>query len=40
MKVLKIMIVMLVLIISVGGVCAADDISDEFIRLEKVHLAV
>ena len=31
MKVLKIMIVMLVLIISVGGVCAADDISDEII---------
>ena len=29
MKVLKIMIVMLLLIISVGGVCAADDISDE-----------
>ncbi|SDA64442.1 C1 family peptidase [Methanobrevibacter millerae] len=31
MKVLKIMIVMLVLIMSVGAVCAADDISDEII---------
>ncbi len=31
MKVLKIMIVMLILIMSVGAVCAADDISDEII---------
>ena len=31
MKVLKIMIVMLVLIMSVGAVCATDDISDEII---------
>ena len=31
MKMLKIMIVMLVLIMSVGAVCAADDISDEII---------
>ena len=31
MKILKIMIVMLVLILSVGAVCAADDISDEII---------
>ena len=31
MKILNIMIVMLVLIMSVGAVCAADDISDEII---------
>ena len=31
MKVLKIMIVMLVLIMSVGAVCAADNITDEII---------
>ena len=31
MKILKIMIVMLVLIMSVGAVCAADDTSDEII---------
>ena len=31
MKVLKIIIVMLVLIMSVGAVCATDDISDEII---------
>ncbi|WP_407421052.1 hypothetical protein [Methanobrevibacter sp.] len=29
MKVLKIMIVMIVLILSVGAVCAADEISDD-----------
>ncbi len=31
MKVLKIMIIMLVLIMAMGGVCAADDISDDII---------
>ncbi len=31
MKILKIMIVMIVLILSAGAVCAADDISDEII---------
>ncbi|WP_296886274.1 hypothetical protein, partial [uncultured Methanobrevibacter sp.] len=31
MKIMKIMIVMLILIMSVGVVCAADDISDEII---------
>ena len=31
MKILNIVIVMLVLIMSVGAVCAADDISDEII---------
>ena len=40
MKILKIMIVMLVLIMSVGAVCAADDTSDEIIRPKKVHLVI
>ena len=38
MKILKIMIVMLLLIMSAGAVCAADDINDESISYDvKTH---